>query len=188
MFLIQGYFWKVIGAFRTKVSFDGFVENKPEEVDGHVVVDDIPFPKEQITLLTEVQISGVKPLDLCKLMGVAVRTPVKEIVKGTLFDEEFKEMRKRINAVITAERGAKRIIDRDSMMQRVDEIIDFGRAVIASDTKSGNYSTARITADGTMAKLNAILVEVYDAPTKSQALQGYTSYSEAMMAKGYSYN
>lgn len=183
MFLVRGYFWKVVGAFRTQVEFDGFVETKPEEVDGSVVIDSIPFPKEQITLVTEVNILGVKPLDLQKIMGVSVRTPVKEAVKGTIYDSEFTAMRKRISAIITAEKAAKRIIDREAQLQRVDEIIDFGRAVILSDLRAGNYSMARQSADNTLTKLNAIVIEVYDAPTKAQYMQGYKSNSEALLAK-----
>lgn len=183
MFLVRGYFWKIVGAFRTKVEFDGFVEVKPEVNNGQVVIDGIPFPEEQITLVTEVEIKGVKPLDLYKIMGVAVRTPVNEAVKGTIFDSDFEVMRKRINAIISAEKAAKRVIDREEKMKMVDEIIDFGRAVILSDLRNGNYSQARITADGVIAKLNGIIIEVYDAPTKAQYNQGYRSNSEALLAK-----
>lgn len=183
MFLVQGFFWKVVGAFRTKVNFDGFVETKPEIKDGHVVIDSIPFPEDQITMVTEVEIKGVKPLDLYKVMGVAVRTPVREVVKGTIFDSDFDTMRNRINAIISAERKAKRIIDRDVKMSQVDEIIEFGRAVILSDLRVGNYSMARVSADAVISKLNAVIIEVYDAPTKAQYMQGYRSNSEALLCR-----
>lgn len=183
MFLIQGFFWKVVGSFRTKVSFDGFLETRPELKDDHYIIDSIPMPKEQITLLTEVNISGVKPLDLIKVMGVAVRTPLKEAVKGLPFSQEFDEMRKRINAIITTERSARRVIDREEVMKLVDEIIDFGRAVIASELRNGNYSLAKQSGESVLSKLNAVIVEIYDAPTKAQYAQGYKSNSEALLAK-----
>lgn len=183
MFLVRGFFWKVVSGFKVKVEFDGFLENKPEERDNHIVIDGIPMPKEQITLLTEVKISGVKPLDLCKVMGVAVRTPVKEAVKGTIYDSEFRTVRDRINAIITVERNGRRVIDRESVMKNVDEIIEFGRAVIISELRDGNFNQAKMTANDVMDKLQAVIVEVYDAPTKAQALQGYKSYSEALLGR-----
>lgn len=183
MFLIQGFFWKVVGAFRTKVNFDGFVESKPEEKDDHIIVDGIAFPKEQITMLTEVQISGVKPLDLYKVMGVAVRTPIKEAIQGMPYSQEFAEIRKRINAIITVERSARRVIDRDEVMKLVDDTIEFGRAVLASEVRAGNYSLAKQSGETTLNKLNAIIVDIYDAPTKAQAAQGYRSYSEALLGR-----
>lgn len=183
MFLIQGFFWKVVGAFRTKVEFDGFLETMPELKDDHYIIDSIPLPKEQVTLLTEVRITGVKPLDLIKIMGVAVRTPLKESVKGLPYSQEFTEIRKRINAIITTERSARRVIDREEVMKLVDETIEFGRAVIASEVRDGNYSLAKLSGESVLTKLNAIIVDIYDAPTKAQYAQGYKSYSDAMLAK-----
>lgn len=156
MYYVEGFLELSQLGFIVRKSFSGFVVDKPEDVehDGRkcVMINDIPVPAQNVTRVSEVNVSGVDVLDLSKLFPPASRREITKasFSKTPLFDE-FKQWRQEFfhrvdgefkDAVKAKELSNDTVVEVTAVMK---ERLEFYGASISVSENNGDSNLARIT-------------------------------------------